>query len=71
MFVRTRYGLHQEAVNLCKSSTNPKWKDAIMWVFDVPTLQVPFEVIIQTVLTLILYIRKDLNILRNCNCLHL
>ena len=32
----TQYGLHQEAVNLGKTTNEDKWKKAIYWIFDAP-----------------------------------
>jgi uncharacterized protein YhbP (UPF0306 family) len=31
--------LYQEAVTLCKSSNEEKWKKAVFWVFDAPNSQ--------------------------------
>jgi hypothetical protein len=58
IFQRTQYGLHQDAVALCKTGGDEaKWKKAVFWVFDSPDLlSTPFEVIIgnETIVTIIL-----------------
>ncbi len=35
---RTQYGLYQDAVNLCKSGNEEKWKEAKFMVFDSPLM---------------------------------
>ena len=45
MKCRTQYGLHQNAVNLCKNKNEQKWGKAVFWVFDAPDLkEKPIEV---------------------------
>jgi hypothetical protein len=42
---RTKYGLYLEAVLLCKSCDENKWKQAKFMVFDVPSIEKnPYEV---------------------------
>jgi hypothetical protein len=43
---RTQYGLYQDAIQLCITNDEDKWKKAIFWVFDAPEMaDKPFEVI--------------------------
>ena len=45
ILLRTRYGLYQEAVGLCKTIEEDKWSKAIYHVFDAPGIpNEPFEV---------------------------
>jgi hypothetical protein len=42
---RTQYGLYQDAVYLCNTLDEEKWKKAVFWVFDAPNAaEKPFEV---------------------------
>jgi hypothetical protein len=41
---RTRYGLYQDAVALCKSEDEEKWRKAVYWVFDAPNINKPYQV---------------------------
>jgi hypothetical protein len=39
--------LFQEAINLCNSNEEAKWKKAVFWVFDAPDMvDKPYEVIL-------------------------
>jgi hypothetical protein len=45
--LRTQYGLYQDAVNLCRTMDEEKWKKVIFWVFDAPGMaNKPFEVFV-------------------------
>ena len=35
----TQYGLHQEVINLAKTTNEVKWNKAIYWIFDSPELK--------------------------------
>ena len=45
MYKRTQYGLYQDAVRLTRAGKDSeKWNNAIYWVFDSPSLNLPYEV---------------------------
>jgi hypothetical protein len=57
---RTQYGLYQDAVQLCNTVDEEKWKRAVLWVFDAPDIgNMPFEVTHYHKL-LLTFVRKEL-----------
>ena len=66
----TQYGLHQEAVNLGRTTNESKWSKAIYWIFDAPQQHSTIEVKTAKINRLLIFdSRKELNFFNNCNFL--